>query len=276
MGQALSPTAKLAKEFPELADTAIEHSLTVSQGGLDKARAFLRAAKATANGALTKADAAGVTIPVSDVTDGLNKTLSAIADSPDPMGNLRRISAIEQSLTKGRGATMTPMEADALKTSLQREARSFYQAVQSGQSPQLALKARAYADMASHLNEAIGDATANAGADGYRAANADAQSMIGVKKAIERQVLKPNNNLMSAVLRLGGGGLTGAGIGAAVDGKQGAAAGAVAGALASQPVNLSRLALTLSNPAVQGIVKQLPKPVIAAIAAHFQGEEAHP
>ena len=116
MNRALNLTDKLSREFPNLSTTMIEQALTVSQGGLAKARSLLSVAKGKANAALAQAHAAGAKVPITAATDGLQKTLVEVLNSGDIEGGLKTLSLIERRIGAGRGRLLTPVEADALKT----------------------------------------------------------------------------------------------------------------------------------------------------------------
>lgn len=271
MGEAAKPTLALAREFPDLSETMLNHALTVSEGGLAKARTLLHTTKNLANQALDAAHAAGARVPITAATDGLQKTFSdVVLNSSDPVGSLARLAKIESKVMEGRNGTLTMREADALKTSLQGEARNLYKSLQMGNgSKAVALDAVAKADMAAALNQAIEDTATKAGATGYRAANAAAQDLIGATRAISRRLLTSNTPASKIASEMA----TPAVGGAVLGGMPGAAAAATAMALGkatTTPSALSRIAIHLNNPGVQMFLRQLPKPVLEALT-HLWG-----
>lgn len=271
MGEALNPTLTLARQFPELSQTAIDHALTVSKGGLNKARTLLTQAKATANAALDTAHAAGASVPVTAATDGLQKTFDEVAlHSSDPVGTLSKLATLERKITAGRSGQLTMREADALKTSLQHEATALYkQAASGGGSSKTAVEMVAKADMAHALNMAIEDIATKAGAPGYQAANSVAQDLIGATRAISKQLLTNNRSAVGKVLTDMA---TPSTMGAVLAGGPGAAigaAGTIAGKLATTPSNLSRISIFLSHPIVQDFLRQLPKPALTGLLSAF-------
>jgi hypothetical protein len=277
MGQAAGPTMALAREFPGLSQTMIENALSVSKGGLAKARALLSAEKATANAALDAAHAAGAAVPIAAATAGLQKTLTdQVINSADIPGGLAKLSRLELRIQQGRPGQLTMRQADALKTSLQNEARALYKSIAAGNSSRgIALEMVAKADMAQALNQAIQDVATKAGASGYKAANAAAQDLIGATRAISRRLVQPGGSVGRAMLDLA----TPAAAGGILAGGPGAvamAAGTVAVKVATTPSSLSRAAIYLSNPAVQGFLRQLPKPVLEAIGAAFGAATSEP
>ncbi len=167
-------------------------------------------------------------------------------------------------MTSGRAATLTMAEADALKRSLQLEAKALYRSViaTNGRSP-VSLMAKGKADMAAALNDAIEQATTSAGAPGYKAANFAAKEMIGASRAIA-QAIRPGKNLYQAMVRPGVGAMLG---GSAGEAEGHPFLGAAAGAVMTSPGMMSRQAIALSHPAVQALLKQLPR----ATAAQFMG-----
>lgn len=247
MSQAASPAAALAREFPDLSQTMLDNALTVTGGGLAKARQLLGAAKATANAALDTAHAAGASVPIADVTGGLSKTLDVVMNSSDIPGGLAKLAKLESKIQAGRAGTLTMREADALKTSLQAEAKNLYKSVAAGNGSRgMALEMVAKADMAQALNAAIDKAATDAGAAGYKAANSSAQDLIGATRAISRQLLGTPTKTTEALANVGTLGLN-------------TAAGK------------SSIALALQHPVVQGLLRALPKPALAAIASALYG-----
>ena len=203
MNRALNLTAKLSREFPNMSTTMLEQALTVSKGGLEKARALLKVEKGKATAALAQAQATGATVPITAATDGLQKTLIEVLNSADIEGGLATLAAVERRIAGGRAGALTPTAADALKTSLQTESKQLYAAAKMGQGkPNVSVRARALADMAASLNDAIGTITTNAGAEGYRAANAGAAELIGAVRGITTGI-RPGANLYQAMVRPG-------------------------------------------------------------------------
>ncbi len=271
MNRALNPSDRLAREFPNLSQTMIDRALTVSQGGLDKARELLTAAKNTATGTLRAADAAGATVPITAATAGLNTTLDTAANSSDPLGALTALIAQERKITSGRSATLTLEEADALKRSLQLEAKQLYAASRApnGRTAQT-VAAQAKADMAASLNHVIDLITTQAGAPGYQAANADAQQLIGAARGI-KQAIRPGTNLYQAMVRPGVGAMVGGGAGY-TEGHP--ILGAMAGAAATSPGTMSREALILAHPAFQAALQQLPRSLAASLVSLLTSEQS--
>jgi hypothetical protein len=256
---------RLMSEFPGMTDDMIQRAITVSKGGLKKARAILSQAKAQANTAIQMADNAGVTIPVTAATDGLTKTLTKVANTPDIDGNLRALVKVERQILSGRGQAMTVAEADALKASLQSEARGLYRALARGDGrPAFKAMAEAKMDMAAALNEAIEQATKRAGASAYRASNAEAQRMIGVTRGLTR-AMSGNQNLYQAMVRPGVGAILGGASGYAQGGSGGAAIGSVLGGTLGMPSNMSRAALAFARPEVQAALRQAPRLTAGAV-----------
>lgn len=271
MNKALNLTDKLSREFPNLAQTMIDHSLTVSRGGLSQARTILRAAKAQVNAALSTARQAGATVPIEAATDGLMNTLPKVLNSSDIEGGLAALAKVERKITAGRGATMNPYEADMLKTSLQTESKGLYAAEKMGTGPpQVSVQAQAKADMAASLNQKIAEITTAAGHDGYREGNGIAQEMIGAVRGINKGT-RSGSNLYTAMVRPGVGAVLGGVTGAETGGTKGAAVGTLVGTALTSPVGMSRLAVAMSKPAVKSLLRGAPK-LSAAIAAVLASE----
>ncbi len=266
--------ARLAEEFPTVAQDMIEQTISVSKGGYDKAQLLLQGYKGAANAAVQTADKAGATIPMSVVTDAMRRGVTpAIGASGNIPGNTRALDLVVTQVTGGRGATLSIAEADALKGALFSEAKLLLkQYAQAGTKGLPALKVEAEAKLAAAraLNDAIGAATEQAGAPGYRAANSSAKDMIGVLRGLKTAMRGPQNNYQ-ALVRPGVGMLTGGALGET----QGHPfAGAATGALLGSPAGLSRSAILLGSPAVQAVLRQLPKATVAAITSALDANGA--
>lgn len=282
-------SAKLMRDFPELSDTLIDHALTVSKGGYEKALTLLHAAKAKANAALTRADQAGARVPVEftpEVADSLRTALleTAVKSGKLPVLKNAPLSVATQRLTPDMKALfaqideaapggtfeLSAKQADLLKTQLQKESRALYanRTAPNGQNA-LTTEATVKAEFASRLNDAI-----DAIADGYKAANAQAKPLIGATRGIQ-QATRPNGNLYQAMVRPMAGAIVGGGSGYVKDGSPaGAIAGAVAGGVMTTPSNMSRMAIGLGNPSVQEFLKQLPRPVYEAVISALESPAA--
>jgi hypothetical protein len=271
MNRALNLTDKLSREFPNMSGTTIKHALTVSQGGLEKARVLLKVAKNRANAALASAQASGATVPITAATDGLQKTLVEVLNSADVEGGLATLAAVERQIGGGRARALTPVAADALKRSLQTQSKQLYTAAKMGQGkPNVSVRAQALADMAESLNDAIGTVTTNAGAEGYRAANANAAELIGAVRGISKGI-RPGANLYQAMVRPGVGAVIGGVSGSQTGGWEGGVAGSLVGGAMTSPAGMSRLAVALSRPGVQAILRESPR--LAAAIASLQAME---
>lgn len=272
MNRALNLTDKLSREFPNLSQTMIDHALTVSRGGLSQARVLLRAGKAQVNAALDLAASKGATVPITAATDGLMTTLPKVLNSADIEGGLGVLAATERKITAGRAAALTPHEADLLKQSLQTESKSLYTAEKMGTGrPNVGVQAQAKADMAASLNQAIGDITTQAGHTGYREGNAAAQEMIGAVRGITKGT-RSGSNLYTAMVRPGVGAVIGGVSGGQTGGTKGAVAGTLVGGAMTSPAGMSRLAIALSKPGVQVILRGAPK-LAAAVASYLAAEQ---
>jgi hypothetical protein len=137
--------------------------------------------------------------------------------------------------------------------------------------PNVTVQAQALADMAASLNAGIDAATTQAGAPGYRAGNAGAQEMIGAVRGITKGT-RPGANLYQAMVRPGVGAVLGGVTGAQTGGTKGAVVGSLVGGALTSPAGMSRLAVALTKPAVQTLLKQSPR-LAAAVAALMAGEE---
>jgi hypothetical protein len=272
-------TEKLMREFPDLADTLIDNALTVSKGGYEKALGLLRAAKAKATEALTVADQTGATIPVQMTTDVAESLKTAILEQtikqrgvPASQGaitaasnrlpaHLRQLfQQIDSAASTSGALDLTPSQADILKRRLQQESKALYAQRGAPNGPRaMGMDATERAELASQINTAIDQV-----ATGYKAANAEAQPMIGAVRGI-KQATRPNGNLYQAMVRPGVGAIMGGAAGYSQEGNSGAAMGALAGAALTSPAGMSREAILLKDPKVQELLRQMPRATATAL-----------
>lgn len=275
-------SAKLMQEFPDLSDTLIDEALTVSKGGYDKARGLLTVAKKKATAALRTADSAGSTVPVHmnpDVAESFKTALleDAIKSrglDPNAHGvvttatnrlpqHLRTLfKEIDEAAERGWVMDVKPTQADLLKRRLQLESRPTYAQRGAPNGPRaLGMDSAERAEFASQLNAAIDNV-----ASGYKAANAEAQPLIGATRGI-KQAIRPSGNLYQAMVRPAVGAALGAGAASQSEAPGGSALGAIAGAALTSPAGMSREAILLASPAMQGLLKQMPRATAAALTA---------
>lgn len=279
-------TAQLAREFPELSDTLIDNALTVSEGGYTKAVGLLRAAKSKAGDALKIADAGGAVVPVEmspTIADSLKTALLEKAVKSGrvapPAANqpvttaFARLDAntkalfqqIDQAAASGASLDLKPSEADLLKTQLQRESRKLYLNRFAPNGPKaMDADATVLAEFASKLNDKIDGI-----ASGYKAANKEAQPLIGATRGL-KQAIRPSGNLYQALIRPAAGALLGGEAGRQQGGATGAAVGTLVGGALGSPAGLSRAAIALGHPAVQALLSELPKPLAQAVSFYLQ------
>lgn len=283
-------TAQLAREFPNLSDTLIDNALTVSEGGYGKAKALLMAAKAKATQTLAAADAAGQRLTV-DLTPDLGESLktallekavkagqlqapaagqpvtSATQRLPGPMRTL--FQQIDHAIENQLPLALKPSEADLFKTQLQKESRALYlNRFAPNGAKAMTADSTVVADYAAQLNTAIDGL-----ASGYKAANAEAQPLVGAVRGL-KQAIRPSGNLVQAMVRPAVGAALGGITGESKYGHVGGAVGAVAGAAMTSPAMMSREAIALAHPAVQAVLRQLPKPLAQVVIDALSGSGA--
>lgn len=274
-------SAKLARDFPELSQTLIDNAIAVSKGGEAKARVLLQNAKGAASKALNAADAAGKTVPVEMTPELAESFKTALVERAVKSGSTRGVPAqhvltdvskrlnpeltaligqIDDAAKAGETVALTPLQADALKTQLQKESRALYANRVAPNGPAaLSQQATSKAEFASRLNDVLDDL-----ANGYKAANKEAQQMLGAMRGVQ-QARRPSGNLYQALVRPAVGGMLGAEAGRRQSGTPGAVAGGIAGAVLASPQGMSREAILLGNPIMQSILSQLPRASQAAL-----------
>lgn len=257
MNRALNLTDKMAGEFPDMAQTMLNRGISVSRGGISKARGLLRTAKGQANQVLGAIDASGQRIPRTAATDALSDVVTQLPATGDPIGGLSRLATLERQMTRGHAQDFSGTEADALKAGLQREAKQFYASARGSQGrPALNVIGSGKTAMARGLNDALEQTGTAVGAPGYQAANQRAQEMIGAIRGISRAVRPGGSGLLHAA----GTPAIGATLGGAAGYQSGhPGAGAAIGAAAGTPQGLSLIARGLAGPAGQQIIRQLPR-----------------
>ena len=272
-------TAKLMQEFPNLADALIDEALTVSKGGYEKAKTLLTAAKGKANAALGAADAAGATVPVQMSPElaesfktalieqtikqrGLEPSQGAITAASNRLpAHLRQLfQQIDNAAESGGALNLSPSQADILKRRLQLQSKPTYAQRGAPNGPRaMSMESAELAELASSINTGIDGV-----ATGYKAANAEAQPLIGAVRGL-KQAIRPNGNLYQAMVRPAVGGVVGAAGGSQSDVPGGSALGAIAGAAMTSPAGMSREAIILASPQVQQMLKQLPRASAVAL-----------
>lgn len=281
MNRAANVSDRLAREFPELSQTLIDNAITMSNGGYDKARGLLKTAKGKATEALRTADVAGKRVPVQltpEIAESLKTatieaamkagTARATAGQPLTVATARLdartqhfLNTIDQALQSNSPLALSPFEADMLKTQLQRESKNMYAAVRGPNgTPAIAQDAAVRAEFATRLNEMIDGV-----APGYREANATAQEFIGATRAVQ-QAVRPGKNLYMAMVRP----TTGAVLGSIAGNQQDQPGiGAAAGAIAATPLGMSSMAISLANPVVQQLLRQMPRALAEQVAGYL-------
>jgi hypothetical protein len=271
-------SATLGRDFPELSQTLINNAITVSRGGLRKARRLLGDAKEAARAALGGAEASGARVPVQLTEDIAESLITAITQdavrtgqATGGSGGVVRIATerlspkvkvllntINSARSSGRPMVLTPAEADLLKTQLQRESRRLYRALNMGTgTPAIERQAGLVADFATTLNNAIGDVV-----PGYRAANAVARPLIGAERGVT-QSIRPQGGMVQAMVRPAAGAVLGAGFEQTRGGDP--VRGALVGGLLTTPSAMSREAIVLAHPAMQAVFRQLPRAAAALL-----------
>lgn len=286
-------SAKLSREFPDLAQDMIDRALTVSAGGERKARALLARAKGQANVALAKATQAGGSIPVQLTPDVAQTFKSALLEQAINSGATKAaatpgaaltvasqrlprevealMSQIDEAVKAGETVEMTPIQADLLKRQLQKEVKALYANRVAPNGPNaMGHEATIKAELSSRINDAIERL-----ASGYKAANAEAKTLIGASRAVQ-QARRPSGALYQALVRPLAGAAAGGAIGGYQGGTTGATSGAIAGATLASPQGMSRAAVTLGHPIVQAALKQLPRSLAVALEQLLSGQDQEP
>lgn len=282
MNRAANVTDRLAREFPELSQTLIDHAITMTQGGYQRAQRLLGGFKAQANAALRTAEKKGLGVDI-ELTPELAESLKAAAIDKAMKGGTAKVTpgapltaatqrldaktkvflnTIESSVQRKAPMRLTPTEADMFKSHLQRESKNAVYAARLNPNGAGAIETAAAekAEYAMQLNHMLDDI-----ADGYMASNSKARELIGAARAT-RQAVRPGKNLYMAMVRP----TTGAVLASSLFGGPGGGAAAAAGAALGTPAAMSSLAVLAGNPVVQQFLKQLPRAVNGMVMASVQ------
>lgn len=276
MDFAIRPAPSVAKEFTtaagDIADTALREGLPVgsvipgARKGSNLAQAALRDASATTRGLLDDAGKAGVTFDAQAIARGpVTELVGDIAKQPLSESELNHVSRMFAEYADNHGQ-MSPSMLKDLKQAAQRIAKPIYRALNQGNAVPAGERLNA------QFNKAIADGSKSAleTIPGVGAAEARTQALIGANKAI-RQAEVRRLPLMAEVAAPAVGGAV-----AAASGRdpKGRAAEGIGGALVTRmllsPRSTSRAALGLSAPAVQQMLRQMPRAAVYAMLDDLQ------
>jgi hypothetical protein len=270
MENAIRPAIGLAKEFPNVVETAIRERLPVgrilpgAKSGSQMAAEKLRVASQALKDRLQRFGMMGVRFDAGQVTAGqLADTLSEIAKQPIGDVEAQRIADMTTEFLSRHQGPLTPLQLKEIKNAAQDVAKPIYKALARGEA------VGAEATAAAKFNSAVASGTKDALETIPKVGEMEAgkQELIGAKRAIRQAELRRMSLMAESVSGA-------AGTVAALlspnrgdvpeDIKRGATAWLVTRGLMS-PKSTSRAALTLTKPQLQALLRQFPRLAYAVI-----------
>lgn len=282
MDFAIRPAPTVAKEFGDIAGTAIAERLPVGSiipgttKGSNLAQRALRESSGKTRDLLSKSDAAGERIGAEALARGpVSQLAGDIAKQPLSESELRQVSNLFAEYLETQPSQMRPTAVKDMKQAAQRIAKPIFKALNAGNAPPAgeALKAqfnKAIADGAKESLEQLPSVGAAVGKSEART-----QRLIGANKAI-RQAEVRRLPLIAEVAAP----VVGATIGGATSGDPKSIGGGVGAAVLTRamlsPRTTSRVALGLTNPAIQQAIRQMPRAAVYELLAKVTGTEIAP
>lgn len=270
MDFAIRPSPTVAREFGDVAATAIKERLPVNsllpgmQKGSEKAAAKLAASSRALRALLQKAGASGDRISNNQVAAPILDLVDEIAKQPLGEQEMKQLDGMISEFLQRHPGPLTPDAVKDLKQSAQSVARTIYKAEAAGNyNPAASLNARFNEKIASGAKSSL-EALPTHGAD-IAAQEGTTQKLIGVNAAIaqaERRRLPLSAEAASAVAGAVGSTLKSHGFDLAsdlpTDVGRGIAAWLATRSLLSPRVT-SRGALFLTNRQVQQMIREVPR-----------------
>jgi hypothetical protein len=273
MDFAIRPAPTVAEEFGDIAATALRERLPVGSvlpgmsKGSEQARAVMRESAQNTRGLLTEAGQAGTSFRPQDVARGpVTGLVGNIAKQPLSDSELNHVSRLFAEYVNTQGARMSPDALKDMKQAAQRIAKPIFRAINSGNA------VPAGESLKAQFNKAIADGAKDAleTIPGIAESEARTQSLIGATKAIRRAEVR-RLPLVAEVAAPAVGGAVAAASGQ--DAKTRAGEG-IGGALLTRmllsPRSTSRAALSLTAPAIQQALRQMPRAAVYAMLDDLQ------
>lgn len=258
--RALGPSKPLITEFPDVVETGIEQGTNVTKAGLAKATEARAASAAAADNIVAQSPAAqaGVKIPTSTLTRGLDPLRAEVAARPQSNLAQQAIDDFEINTVASHPQGFSLQDLVKTKSAAQHAAKSAYKAAETaGTSGMEAEANEAIAKRARGIVEHF--------APDVAPQNAETQRLIGLTRALKDA--NTRNYINRAIL----GGTAGAIEGVRSRDPVKAAEMAGAGFLATDPrvMGAAGLALARSAPAAQTVT---PQAIRAALLAMMGNE----
>lgn len=228
MKRALGPSKKIAKNFPDVVETALKEKIPVSKGGLAKAEGLRNESSRKLMEILGRAKAGGTRFTARDVSQGVDELIN---NPVIPNREKDRILASLQDFLNQHSAGLDPVTLKEMKRLYQNRASGTFRGLREG-----TMAEAEYPNAAFNLAIAQGAKNSLERIPGVAAQEGRTQSLIGATKAVEDATYRtpPLPDILKPTTW------------------------PVVGAVTSRNVQ-SRLAIALADPRVQELMRQSPR-----------------
>ena len=275
MDFAIRPAPTVAEEFGDIAATAIKERLPVGSvlpgatKGSARAKSAMRESGADTRRLLTDAEKAGTSFRPQDVARGpVTELAGDIAKQPLSTSELQQVSRMFAEFLDTQPGRVAPNAMKDMKQAAQRIAKPIFRALNQGNS------VAAGESLKAQFNKAIADGAKEAleTIPGVGASEARTQGLIGATRAIRRAESRRLPLVAELAAPIVGGVAGGASDGGSLGGVgQGVSVALLTRALLS-PRTTSRAALGLTDPAIQQVMRQMPRASVYALLERLEKE----
>jgi hypothetical protein len=284
MDFAIRPAPTLAEDFGDIAGTALKERLPVgnvlpgAKKGSQITKAALRDSAQTTRALVKGAEDAGTTFSAQDIAKPVTDLAANIAKQPISESETRQLSRMFMDYIRENPAQLTPTTVKDMKQAAQRIAKPIFRAINAGNP------VPAGESLKASFNKAIADGAKDAleTIPGVGASEARTQGLIGATKAIRRAEVRRMPLVAeiatpTAAAMVGGAhGLMSSDVSGATEGAgRGITAAMLLRALLS-PRSTSRMALGLTEPAIQQVIRQMPRGAVYALLDQVTGPGSAP
>lgn len=280
MDFAIRPAPSVAEEFGDIAGTAIRERIPVgrltpgSPRGSVLARTMRKESGANTTNLLTAAGNAGKRFTAAGIATGPVTEMAGTIAKQQPLSEteLSSVSKMFAEYLDNHAGDLTPLAVKDLKTGAQGSAKPIFRARNAGNVVPAGESIKA------NFNEAVASGAKEALETIPKVAESEARTrgLIGVTKAVRRAETRrlPLAAELAAPIV---GGIAGGASGSGLDGRATNAASGVSAAVLTRallsPRTTSRAALGLTTPAIQQVLRQMPRAAVAALMEKLQKED---
>lgn len=287
MDFAIRPAPTVAEEFGDIAGTALKERIPVgsvlpgAQKGSNIARSAMRESAGNTRRLLTGAEKAGTTFSARGVASGpVTEMAGEIAKQPLSDSELNQVARMFSEYLDTRGgvnATIKPNDLKDMKQAAQRIAKPIFRALNKGEV------VPAGESLKGQFNKAVAQGAQGAleTIPGVAQSEGRTQALIGATKAIRRAEVR-RLPLVAEIAAPVAGAVAGGARSAMGGDARSAATGATEGITAAMltrallsPRSTSRMALGLTEPAIQQVLQQMPRGAVYSLLQQLtEGDQA--